>query len=307
MKRFYIKIVWFLLPVLLVGVGLEVFYQTTATNYTYKTRQISTAYNDSELLIFGNSHALYGLDPSYFSMRTFNIANISQSLYFDELLLHKHQPNLPHLKAVVFTISYFSLSQEDNTSEDTWRKYFYHQQMDLEVPIISDFDLRKYSMALARRFNKSVALIQEYTKEGTIVSCYPNGFGKQDENDIVEDKEAITPIIVKKHEDGLMDFSTNEARLKRMIELCEAANIKVFLVEMPVYKGYYDALRKEKVAKIMSTLASLESNYSNVTYLKLSQNPLFNERDLRDADHLTNEGAKKCSMLLNTELKKILD
>ncbi|MEZ4779894.1 MAG: hypothetical protein R2786_10985 [Flavobacteriaceae bacterium] len=297
---------WFLFPVVLVTVGLEIFYQTTETNYSFKTKQITAEYKDAEILLFGNSHAFYGLDPTYFSKRTFNIANISQSLYFDELLFEKHQPNLPNLKAVVFTISYFSLSQEDNTSEDTWRKYFYHQQMDLDVPIISEFDMRNYSLALARRFNKSVALVDTFFREGTIVSCYPNGYGMQDEKDMVESKEAITPIIVKKHEDGLTDFSTNQARLERIIKKCKEENIKVFLVEMPVFKNYYEALNPKKVTKIVETLSALEASHENVFYYNFSQDPYFQEEDLRDADHLTNEGAKKCSVLLNSKVEEKL-
>jgi len=33
---------------------------------------------------------------------------------------------------------------------------------------------------------------------------------------------------------------------------------------------------------------------------------LFEKQDLRDADHLTNSGAKKCSEYLNAYLKKIV-
>ena len=73
----------------------------------------------------------------------------------------------------------------------------------------------------------------------------------------------------------------------------------VFLVEMPVYKAYYEALNSDKKEKIVTTLAKLQSENEDVIYIKLSQDPRFNSDDLRDADHLTNEGAKKCSQLLN--------
>ncbi len=303
----YKKTIIFLLPVLLVWGALEFFYRTTETNYTYKHKQIITKYADSEILLFGNSHALYGLDPAFFERKTFNISNVSQSLYFDELLFNKHAKNLPNLKAIVLTVSYFSLSQEDNTSEDLWRKYFYRQQMELEVPVISDFDVKKYSVSLARRFNKSVELFQEYIEKGTNVNCFENGYGMQDASDIVDDKEEITPIIVKKHEDGLKDFTTNTKRLERIIEACKQNRITVFLVEMPVYKTYYDSLNSEKKEKITSTLEALEKKYGNAHFLKLSQDARFEAADLRDADHLTNKGAEKCSRILNDYIEERLE
>jgi hypothetical protein len=40
--------------------------------------------------------------------------------------------------------------------------------------------------------------------------------------------------------------------------------------------------------------------------LDLTTDPLFEKQDLRDADHLTNQGAKKCSEYLNTYLKDVV-
>jgi hypothetical protein len=40
--------------------------------------------------------------------------------------------------------------------------------------------------------------------------------------------------------------------------------------------------------------------------LDLSTDPLFEKQDLRDADHLTNSGAKKCSEYLNAYLKDVV-
>ncbi|MGJ8667687.1 MAG: hypothetical protein ACSHW7_15055 [Patiriisocius sp.] len=306
MKNLYKKLLIFLLP-LVVGWGaLEFFYRTTETNYTYKTAQLIENYDAIEILILGDSHTFYGLNPVYFTSETFNLANISQTLYFDELLLEKHIYSMPNLKTVILNVSYFSLSSMDNSKEDSWRKYFYEVQMDLDVPIVSPFAPQKYSLALARRLNKSFQLINNYHENETIVNCYKNGFGIQGERDIVKDKEAISSFIANKHEDGLLDFENNTARLQRMITLCKEKNINVILLEMPVYSTYYNLLSQEKWAKIESTLGSLVAENKNVFHLDLTQNPAFKKEDLRDADHLTNEGAEKCSKLINRYLAEII-
>lgn len=299
MKKLYIKIILFCLPVFVVWASLEFFYRTVATNYTYKTAQIETEYKDIETLLLGDSHTFFGLNPDYFSAATFNLGNISQSLYFDELLLGKHLENLPNLKTVVLNVSYFSLSAKDNSKEDSWRKYFYDQQMDLDVPIVAAYDPKKYSLALARRFKKSAELVHTYFEKGAILSCYPNGYGKQDESDVVSDKNKIAVIIAKKHEDESLDFANNTKRLQRMIMLCKERNVRVVLLEMPVYSVYYGLLNANKKQEIKKTLSGLASNSQNTSYLDWNKNEAFLPSDFRDADHLTNEGAEKCSRLLD--------
>ena len=300
MKKLYFKIVTFLLPVILVWGGLEYFYKTTETNYTFKHKKIIESYNHLEVLVLGNSHALFGINPTYFEKNTFNAANISQSLYFDELILEKHINSLPKLKVIILTISYFSLSQQDNSTEDLWRKYFYKQQMNLTVPIVSNYNIKNYSLALSRRFNKSLELIKEYIKKGTVLSCDEKGYGLQDATNIVKDKESISHIIANKHENHSLDFSANKKRLQRIITVCKQRGIDVFLVEMPVYKTYYELLDFQKKQKIISVCNELSQKNKNVSYIKLSQHPLFQDSDLRDADHLTNKGAEKCSKLIDS-------
>lgn len=299
MKPFYKKTVYFLIPLLLVWLGTELFYRTVETTYTFKEITVKDYYDDGEILIMGSSHSFFGLNPDYFEDKTYNFSNISQSLYFDELLLEKHLDGFKKLKAVVLTIGYFTLSQEDDGSEDRWRKYFYDQQMDLNVPSVSNLDLKRYSLALTRRFDKSIDLISEYISEGTIVSCYPNGYGKQDSTNIVRDKELMAENIARKHEDGSSDFNVNRLRLNRIIEMCAKRNIRVYLVEMPVYKTYYAALDPQKKIKVSALLRVMASANSNTTHVKLSQDKRFTNSDLRDADHLTNAGAAKCSKILS--------
>lgn len=299
MKSFYTKLLIFLFPVLLAWAGLEWFYRTAETNYTFKHQTISENPDTYELLIMGNSHTLYGLNPAHFSNKTFNLANTSQSLYFDELLLQKHLPKMPNAKAVIIPISYFSLSQQDNTSDDLWRKYFYRAQMDLEVPIVSTIDPRAYSLSLTRKLKPSFELLHEYFDKGTVLGCDENGYGLQGATDIVSNKDRIAPIIARKHENGSMDFENALRRLERIINLCKKQGVSVFLIEMPVYSKYYELLNKEKKQKIQESCTVLAQQFDNAHFLSLVQDPRFEASDLRDADHLTNEGAEKCSRIVN--------
>ncbi len=288
-----------MLPVFLVWAGVETFYRTVETNYSKKHEVIQQQYESVEILILGSSHSYYGINPEYFNRKTYNFSNISQSLYFDELLLNKHLDSLKELKAVVLTIGYFTLTQRDDGSEDRWRKYFYDQQMDVDVPSVSTFDPKKYSLALSRRFNSSVDLISEYVKKGTIITHHPNGYGIQDSSDIVQDKEAVSLNIARKHENGSMDYKVNEDRLKRIVSSCERKGVQLYLVQMPAYSAYYEALNKEKWQMTVKVLETLDASSEMTNHVNLTLHPSFTRDDLRDADHLTNAGATKCSKLLS--------
>ena len=306
MRRLYLKIALFLLPLFLVWLALEVFYRQVPNNYSYKDQQLQNVAANVQTLIMGDSHAFYGINPAYFKDPTFNLSNISQSLLTDELLLEKHIANLPALKTVFINISYFTLSAKDNALESNWRKYFYYHGMGITAPSISFWNPQRYSMALIQRFDKSMALVQAYHKNHTIVNATPLGYGMQDASYIVKDKDAISLVIANKHEDASLDFKRNTARLQRIIALCKKYEVAVVLLEMPVYPTYYNLLDTQKKEKIKSVLTTLSGVNDTVFYLDLSTSPLFEKQDLRDADHLTNSGAKKCSEYLNAYLKDVV-
>lgn len=284
----------------MVGMLVESFYRFVPNNYTVKNKNIQNNYKNNEVLIFGNSHTFYGLNPDFFTPKTFNISNISQSLYFDELLFHKHIDSLPHLKYVILNVEYTSLSQKPNTSEDVWRKYFYKAQMNLDVPIIQFYDLKQYSLATTRSFKMSLNTIEEYYKNKTIVQCNEKGWGtgysyQNRMNNIPE----IAKITVVKHEDGLSDFTANTKRIQSIIEKCNEKNIKVLLVTMPVSSAYASGVNQTKLASIFETCTAIVDNNTNASYLNLFKDSRFNEDDFFDPDHLNDKGAEKCSQIVD--------
>ncbi len=97
MRRFLKNVLLYSLPLLAVFVVAEIYLRTIDTAYTEKEKKLYAS--DPEILILGNSHAAYGIDPNRFSMRAFNAANVAQSLYFDKRIALKHLGQLPHLNS----------------------------------------------------------------------------------------------------------------------------------------------------------------------------------------------------------------
>lgn len=304
MKTFLKKTLFFLISIFLVWGGLEMFYRLVPNTYTEKHNSIQNNYNTAEILVFGNSHAFYGLNPKYFDRPAYNIANISQTIYFDKLLFNRHVERFKNLKWIILNIEYTSLSHQDNTSEDVWRKYFYQAHMDIEVSTIPFYDLRQYSLTLNRTFPQSIATLKQYYKSETIVECDELGFGhKYTYENRRDNLSELAQKTIEKHEDGLTDFSINSERIQRMIAEANKRNINVLLVTMPVSDDYARGVNQEKLQKIFRTAQNLADVNQNCLYLNLFDTYYFSDDDFFDPDHLNSRGAEKCSVIINTQIQ----
>ena len=303
MKRFLFKTSLFCIPLLFVWLSIEIFYRQVPNNYSVKNQQIKNNSRQIEVLLFGDSHCFYGLNPKYFTKKTFNLSNVSQTIYFDKLLFEKHIDNLPKLKQVVFCIEYTNLSQVDNTGDDDWRKFFYQRFMHLEVPIISKYDPRNCSLALVQSISKSKDLIKRYFKNGTIVDCDSSGWGNN-----YKKEDRIPPMLIAQkraiiQEDGLIDFELNKNRIQQIIEQSKKRNIQVLIVSMPQTKAFESYLNQNKLKAIKKTCADFQhQNINSAYYLNLFDDARFSDEDFYDADHLNNVGAVKCSKIVNDYL-----
>jgi DltD protein len=304
MRQFLKKIGLVVIIIVMAWMCLELFYRTAPNNYTEKNKNIIKAYDKCEVLIFGNSHAFYGLNPDYFEKETFNMANISQTIFYDKLLFEKHADSLKILQYIIQPVEYSSLSHKDNEPELKWRNCFYENQMGVGTGLDSEYDIRKYSLALAPPFRITINSVAEYLKTGTYVECAPNGFGSLYGTDTLQNTAKAGKFTAAKHEDGSLDFTNNVARLDRMIKKCNEKGVKVILVTMPVTSYYADNVNPVKFKKIIAQCTKL-SLKKNVHYLNLFQDKRFTNSDFHDVDHLNTEGAKKCSKIVNDFLVSI--
>ncbi|MBS7786141.1 hypothetical protein KIH23_02430 [Flavobacterium sp. CYK-55] len=306
MRQFVIKISFLIGLFLIAALAVEVFLRQVPNNYTLKQKSIEKQKNQIEVLLFGDSHCLYGLNPKYFSQPTFNLSNVSQTIYFDQLLFNQYVNRLPKLKQVVFCIEYTNLSQLDNTGDDGWRKFLYARFMHVDVPSINPFDPRNYLLTLTQSPYKTRDLIKRYIKKRTILDCDLNGWGN---NYLQKDRipaEQVASKRAKIQEDGLTDFTINARRIQEMINLCKQKGIKVLIVSMPQTRVYERYLNPKKLNKIIQTCTSFEQKNPGVAYyLNLFADKRFNDEDFYDADHLNDQGAVKSSEIVNNFLQRI--
>jgi hypothetical protein len=306
MKKLISKFLLFLLPFLVFFLVIEVFYRITSNNYTTKKDILIKKSSAAEILILGNSHTFYGLNPKYFNEKTINISNISQTIYFDKLIFDNYINEFKNLKFLILNIEYTSLSEIVNTKENSWRKFYYKHYMGLDVPTINKFELSNYFISNTRPFKNNLFLLNRFINEKTILDCDSTGFGNNylksnKVQNLIEDAK----IRVVGHEDDLIDFSQNINRIQQIIEICKSKNIKVLLVTMPVSRSYAKGVNQLKLKKIFQTGCEFDSKNENVNYLNLFNDTRFLDDDFYDSDHLHSDGAKKCSIILNEFINRI--
>lgn len=300
MVKFIHRLFVFCLPLLLLIGFVEYLYRTQPNNYSIKNQYIKKNHNNIELLLFGDSHCLYGLNPIYFDKNTFNLSNVSQTIYFDKLLLEQYLDKLPKLKCVVFCIEYTNLSQQDNTQDDVFRKYYYQYFMGLDVPLISQFDVKQYSLSLVQSPKISFYMIKKWYQTGSFLDSDDRGWGTN-----FKKKDRIQPDLIAKQraqsqEDGLTNFTLNSNRINDIIKKCKEKNIKVVIVSMPQTHLYSSYLNQNKLQSIFNTCQSFQNNNKKVVYyLNLFNDKRFIDEDFFDSDHLNEMGAEKCSKIVN--------
>lgn len=304
MIKFSKKIFIFLFPIILIFIGFELFYRLVPNDYSYKFDTIQTKFENTKVLVFGNSHTFYGLNPQYFDKPTYNISHVSQTLYFDKILFDNYIDKFKKIEWVILHIEYTSLSEIVNTDENNWRKYYYQYYMNLNVPSIKPYNLQQYFLSATRTFNGNINLIKRYYNDGTIVDCDQNGFGinyTKKTKQIINLNDALNRV--KSIEDNLMDFSENISRIEAIIKKCKSKNIKILLLRMPVTNYFSKNVNLSKLQKINETCIKITNQNPNVIYLNLFKDTRFTNDDFYDSDHLHSDGAIKSSKIVNAFLK----
>ena len=125
MQQFLKKILFFIIPIVLVTLTFEIYLRTLNTDYKQKNKGLIENYNNINILILGNSHGYNGINPSKFDLPAYNMAAGGQSLYFDKRITLKHIDKLKQLKYVLISVDYHSFYFSSQGIRDTWLYYDY--------------------------------------------------------------------------------------------------------------------------------------------------------------------------------------
>jgi hypothetical protein len=305
MRPFFTKLVIFLLPLLLAGGYIESKLSGINNSYNKKRQFLERQLDSVQVLITGNSQSLYSINPACFSHPGFNLSNISQSLYYDNVLLSNYQSRLPNLKLVIIHLSYFSLYlPELEHSEESWRDYFYYRFWDVRHKGLSYWDIQNYSLMYLYSMNTTFDIMRKGFKTDLADNMCPNGFMKYDTlNNRQVINDSLGRIRASMHNRILKEenFRHNFTHLHNMVKSLTQKGIRVVLLTSPVWSTYTKFANLEVMKSSNMVINELCNRY-NVRYYNYFTDNRFTERDFHDNDHMNFVGASRFSSIINTEI-----
>lgn len=312
MKKFILKTIFFLLPILVLAVIMEISLRAIPNDYKQKRSYMDSHSDEIEVLVLGSSHSLYGINPKYFSQKTYNMAYVSQSLDLDYKILEKYQDRFKNLKTIIVDISYFSLYATLETGPEQWRAKNYNIYYDIPTSkATNNFEILTNKLDINYSRMKSY-----YTKkikndkafiDSTFTAKMYNGWISLKPVKNTDDLEETGVAAAERHTYDITERSKVEIHdkqtnvLGKIVDWSKQKNVKVVFVTTPTYKTYYSRINADQWDNTHKIIEDICRKNSNCQYINLLKNEgnLFTEKDFSDADHLSETGAEKMSKLIN--------
>ena len=292
------KVLLFLLPLVVIGGIMEVLLRHIPNVYQYKKEYLTSNSDSVKILILGNSHSYFGLNPDYLAGNSFNAAHVSQTLEYDLAILRKFEPRWSDLEYIILPISYFSLYDKMSGSGEAWRAKDYRIYYDIDV---SKY-LPNYSEMLSGQlWVKFKRLWSYYGKKIDNVACSASGWG----TDYRTSRTSINltqagEFAAQKHR-RYDDVNFNEvcSKLDSIISFTEKHGAYLIMFTPPAYESYRNNLNEGQLNRTINTVTLKTNSKSYCTYINLLDSDLFVKSDFYDADHLNEIGARKLTQIMD--------
>lgn len=317
MKKFLIKFLYLLiLPVLFVLI-FDVWLRNQSSSYSVKFNGLIEKKDSVEVLILGNSHANYGVDPTAFeAYYAYNLANVAQKLYFDEHITEKAlRKGLPALKFVFISIDYHSLHTQRQGKREIWSYYGNGVKFKDDTYFLANLSpllwgyTPQVALALVKKKIKnrirygSTPVIDFDVEAGVdITDTVKKGFvgysGQAPSRFDVPHYTARTKIFREPENSPRTEVIAN---LEKFITRLQALNIEPILFSPPTYTEYNAFLDTALIRRNQRDIAQICTKY-HVPYWDYMTDHRFTKADFYDMDHLNKKGAHKFSKMLSDRL-----
>ncbi len=311
-KNFNRKVFIFILPIVVIAIGIEILLRQIPNEYTYKRDFIGKHGDSIETLILGPSHTYMGLNPKYFNSKAFNLAANSQPLKYDNELFHKFKKHLTNLKTVIIPVSYKTLTVGENelyADKIHIAPYHIYYNLDLvnktalEYSYLLSFD-RKSSFY--KIFNY---LTSDYDE---LILCDESGWNPSRTTNNRDDKFFEMTVKRKSKSDPLENFDIkkkalrqNKVYIEEIVTYCNLKNINVILLTTPVHKVLYKSKDDPKLKIVENTCLELVHAYKNCFFINELQDTRFTNIDFYDISHLNVDGATVLSKIVNKKIESL--
>jgi hypothetical protein len=306
MSKFLKVLFFFLVPIAVVSLGLEIYLRNYESDYAQKVDGLALKKDNVQVLVLGNSHAFNDIDPSGMDIGAFNLAGLNQSIYYDKRITLKYLDELPELEYVLISMDFHSLYFSSQGIRDVWSYYSYgipYKDQTYFKEKLSYFWFG-YTPRITFSLLKSKLLdkLNKVEDKGLIDGWEPlSGVegGAFSEATIKARAKYFNDLVAQSDE-----LETVQSDLESFIQTLKNRGIVPILFTPPVRKELYDRLDKDIMEKNAAYIRQLQKNY-DIPYWNLMDS--LSDKDLfYNVDHLNTSGAKQFSEILNNKLKDLM-
>lgn len=303
MKRFLTYGILFLLPLLVASALLEYGIRQIPNPYRYKYEWMEQNAETVEVLVFGSSHAFYGIRPEFFDRKAFNLANVSQTREMDAFLLTYWAGRYRNLETIICPVSYASwFLPELESGSEAYRCRYYRIYMDCDLyPDRWPYNLELSDLRTAR--GKIIRHFSSKDSPGYDGYGWGNTYtlSRKDGDRWQDGSEAAA--AVKRHTAREWDqVERNYELLREMARFCRRHQIRMVLVTIPCWPAYYENLDEGQLEKMDELTQRIRQEFG-LSYRNYLKDPRFGADDFYDSNHLSDVGAAKFTKILYEDLR----
>jgi hypothetical protein len=303
LHAFWLRLALFAFGLALGWFGLERGMSRLSQSYSFKHQGLHAQAATIDTLILGSSETYYGISPHLLAGTAYNLANWSQSLYFDHELMKQELPGLPKLERVIVLVNYMSLYTELYDHPESWRQFEYYREWGIPLQQPVDYlNLRLWSsVALYSPHAAIEALTHGFRDRPSRID--DRGWYRVPDEDRwgVDERQAARRLAVHH---GFMHekyFAGNVRELEALLTLMSKHHVEVVLLTTPVWRTYRAGIRQADWQRARAVFVSLAEKYG-ARYLDFQTEPRLTADDFEDPDHLNAVGAAHFTKLLDAVL-----
>ncbi len=300
MKRFLTNLALFILLIITLLIIIIKAINKFDDKYHNKYNRLAKELKVTEILITGDSHSLFAIDPDSLGKKAANISESSKPIEIDLYVIEKNIEFMHSLKAVIIPIDYFTLFF-DGRKEKFTKRYFLHWGIPISnslVPLdINNTHFGTCGLKLLKDMKNGRAKISNYYPHGgnwsETSSLKQNIISRKRLN--IWNKKWIDTSNETRITDKLISFSRK----------CEKYGIDVYLISMPVSKNIFKLYDKKIVERTRLQITKILKE-TNCSYTDFNNFAIFKADSLySDPDHLNRFGAQIITHLIKSQLSVI--
>ena len=306
MKRFFLKLIQLILPIIIILVLINSLYMKTEYWKTENNmNNFSNIPYNIELANLGSSHELFGIRYDFVpEVKGWNFALSAQPFFYDYAILKNYVNHLSENAVVLIPVSYFEITQRLDYSD--YRKRYYRI---LPRKLMDFWSLREYFIYSKFPVFSAGKNLAKIIKDIDTPAFNSDTFYPDDEN--------LCEYSIKKHNSwtspkinfGHEGYEKNISEVSAIIDFCYSNNLRPVLISSPVT----DLLNKQFendnnfFDKFEQFSNDLCNKYPDLLYLDYSRNKDFstNHTYFSDGDHMNSLGAEKYTKILIKALHQI--